>query len=112
MMDGINTFSLWPPTVSQYVQFMCFSEWHYFYSDVKGDTHLSWWISCSSPLPFLQVHFIFISTKLERVNSIPRRLWLRLGTFTVSLFLSLALSFFCSCNLLSLSSSFLFVSKV
>lgn len=51
-----------------------------------GDAHLS---SCISPLPFPQVHFIFISARLERVNSIPSRLWLRLGTFTVSLSLAL-----------------------
>lgn len=49
----------------------------------SDDAHLSWWISRSCPLPFLQVHFIFISSKLERVNSIPSRLWL--GTFTISL---------------------------
>lgn len=54
----------------------------------SGDAHLSWWISCSCPLPFLQVHFIFISSKLERVNSIPSRLWL--GTFTISRFRSLS----------------------
>lgn len=58
------------------------------------------------PFTFLQVHFIFISSKLERVNSIPRRLWPRLGTFTISP------SFFCSCHLLSLLLPFLVVSKV
>lgn len=63
----------------------------------SGDAHLSWWISCSCPLPFLQVHFIFISSKLERVNSIPSRLWL--GTFTISL-------------AFAPSPPFLFVSKV
>lgn len=35
-----------------------------------GETHLSLWIMCSSLLPFLQVHFIFINSKLERVNLI------------------------------------------
>lgn len=52
---------------------------------------------------FFMVHFVFISSKLERVNSIPRRQWLRLGTFTISPF-SFALA---TCSLcLSLSRCF------
>lgn len=79
MMDVINSVSLSPPTPCENMFSSCVSVY------LVNSFALVWRGFHAAPFAFLKIYFIFISVKLERVNSIPIRLWLRLGTFPVSL---------------------------